>query len=107
MSMTEASKSWWLNIHFISKGAHKEEKSDNNTRSIKVENSSLLYDIIVYSGTLLLDKYLSKKSVYQETLEQYFHIEAILTIAKVIYYKQSALQGWQGSQRGRQLISLS
>ena len=27
-----------------------------------------MYDVIVYSGTVLLDKYLSKKSVYQETL---------------------------------------
>ena len=50
---------------FFSSGAiclvnYREEKSDNNTRSVKVENSSKLYDIIVYSGTLLLDKYLSK-----------------------------------------------
>ena len=48
--------------------AGREEKSDNNTRSVKVENSSQLCDIIVYSGTILLDKYLSKKSVYQATL---------------------------------------
>ena len=53
---------------FFSSGAiclvnYREDKSDNNTRSVKVENSSELYDIIVYSGTLLLDKYPSKKLV--------------------------------------------
>ena len=37
-----------------------EQQSDNNKRSVKDENSPQLYDVIVYSGTVLLDKYFLK-----------------------------------------------
>ena len=45
----------------------REENTDKNTRSVKVQISSFMYDIIVYSGTVLLSWELSIKSVYQAT----------------------------------------
>ena len=35
---------------------------------LKIHLNLMTYDVIVYSGTVLFDNYLSKKSVYQETL---------------------------------------
>ena len=59
-----------------------EEYNDKNTRTVKVQISSFMYDI-VYAGTVLLSWDLSNKPVYQATLllpERLFQIRMTTTL---------------------------